>query len=88
MSKPYLEVTYRKGKPFAAYLYLDRRTGDVAARSERRDDFVVDYAGDGRPIGVELLRLTRVELPTLNEALSTAKGVLLVSEDLAPLTVA
>jgi len=28
MSNSYLEVTYRKGKPFAAYLYLDRRAGD------------------------------------------------------------
>ena len=56
MSKPYLEVTYRKGKPFAAYLYLDRRPGDSAVRSQRREDFVVDYAKDGRPIGVELIR--------------------------------
>jgi uncharacterized protein YuzE len=88
MGKPYLEVTYRKGKPFAAYLYLDRRSGDTAARSERREDFVVDYADDGRLIGVELLRLTRIELPALNEALSAARGVSLVSEDLAPLTAA
>jgi hypothetical protein len=43
MGRPYLEVTYCKGKPFAAYLYLDRRSGDNAARSERRDDFVVDF---------------------------------------------
>ena len=30
----YLEVIYRKGKPLAAYLYLPRRDGDTAARSE------------------------------------------------------
>jgi hypothetical protein len=88
MAKPYLEVTYRKGKPFAAYLYLDRQSGDVAARSERREDFVIDFAGDGRAIGVELLRLTGIELPALNEALVAVHGISLVSEDLAPLTAA
>jgi uncharacterized protein YuzE len=88
MSKPYLEVTYRKGKPFAAYLYLDRRSGDSAARSERREDFVVDYAEDGHPIGVELIRLSRVNLPALNEVLSASRSTALVSDDLAPLTAA
>ncbi len=32
MKEPYLEVTYRHGKPFAAYLYLPRRAGDRSAR--------------------------------------------------------
>ena len=88
MSKPYLEVTYRKGKPFAAYLYLDRRSGDSAARSERRDDFVVDFSDDGRPIGVELIRLRHIDLLVLNEVLSAAHAASLVSDDLAPLSAA
>jgi uncharacterized protein YuzE len=88
MSKPYLEITYRQGKPFAAYLYLDRRVGDTAARSDRRDDFVIDYAEDGRPIGVELIRLSRINLSMLNEILSAARTASLVSDDLAPLSAA
>ena len=28
MNQPYLEITYRRGKPLAAYLYLARREGD------------------------------------------------------------
>jgi hypothetical protein len=55
MNEPYLEVTYRKGKPLAAYLYLPRRTGDVSARVEPRGDgYLVDWAVDGRPIGIEM----------------------------------
>lgn len=88
MSKPYLGVTYRKGKPFAAYLYLDRRPGDSAARSQRREEFVVDYAADGRPIGVELIRLSQINLPIWNEVLSAAHATLLASDDLAPLSAA
>ncbi len=33
MKRRYLEVTFRKGKPFAAYLYLPRPTGTRAART-------------------------------------------------------
>jgi uncharacterized protein YuzE len=59
MAKPYLKVTYRGGKVLAAYLYVNRRPGDTAARSERQTDFVIDYSGDGRLIGVEYLRAAR-----------------------------
>jgi hypothetical protein len=88
MSKPYLEVTYRRGKPFAAYLYLDRRAGDKANRSERRDDFVVDYADDGRPIGIEFTRMSGVDLQAVNRVLAEAHAASLAAADLAPLSAA
>jgi len=51
-----LQVTYRKGRPFAAYIYLDRRPGEKTARSEEvGPEIVVDFAADGRPIGVEII---------------------------------
>lgn len=34
MKDRYLEVTFRKGKPLAAYLYLPRATGVKSARTE------------------------------------------------------
>jgi hypothetical protein len=88
MNKPYLEVTYRRGKPIAAYLYMDRRSGDKAVRSERREGFVVDFASDGRVIGVELIRLSDISLHALNEVLDAAKAVPLAADDLAPLSAA
>ena len=33
MKRHYLQVTFRKGKPFAAYLYLSRRSGVRVART-------------------------------------------------------
>ena len=51
-----LQVTYRKGQPFAAYIYLDHAPGQKAVRSEEvAPEIVVDYDGDERPIGVEIV---------------------------------
>ena len=51
-----LQVTYRKARPFAAYIYLDRRPGDTSARTEKvTADLLVDYAEDGRPLGIEIV---------------------------------
>ena len=51
-----LQVTYRKGRPFAAYIYLNRRPGDTSARTEQiTEDLLVDYADDGRPLGIEIV---------------------------------
>ena len=88
MSKPYLEVTYRDGKPFAAYLYLRRRPDEKAANTMREGDLLVDYAADGRPIGIEFTRVDSVDLPAVNEILERAHEVLLLPRDLAPLNAA
>jgi hypothetical protein len=51
----FLEVTYRDGKPIAAYLYLPRRPDDHSVRTRRFDrGLVMDLAEDGRPIGIEI----------------------------------
>ena len=88
MSEPYLEITYRKGKPFAAYLYLQRRPGDQSARSERHGTWVMDFAADGRPIGIEFTSLGAVDLPSLNQILRAAHHPELSLTDLAPLQAA
>jgi hypothetical protein len=51
-----LQVTYRKGRPSAAYIYLDRRPGTKSARTaELSPDIVVDFAPDDQPIGLEIV---------------------------------
>src|SRR5438067_1137806 len=53
MKRPYLEVTFRKGKPIAAYLYLPRPTGAKAIRTvEIRPNLLIDYSATGDPIGI------------------------------------
>ncbi len=88
MTQPYLEITYRKGKPFAAYLYLDRRPGDKSFRTERHETWIVDFAPDGRPIGIEFTRIGAVDLPGLNRILAAAHYPALSQTDLAPLQAA
>ena len=51
-----LKVTYRRGRPIAAYVYLPRQEGDRVATTERLDAAIlVDRASDGRAIGIEIV---------------------------------
>lgn len=88
MSRPYLEVTYRQGKPFAAYLYLERRSGDAAVKTERQGALLVDYSSDGRPIGIEFTQIGSVDPAAVNRVLAAAHQASLSPGDLAPLTAA
>jgi hypothetical protein len=88
MSHPYLEITYRKGKPFAAYLYLDRRSGDKSARTERHGPYVLDFTSDGRAIGIEFTQIAAIDLAELNRLLAAAHHPPMSSADLAPLQAA
>ena len=70
MKGSYLEVTFRKGRPIAAYLYLPRPTGARSAGTkELRPGVLVDYTADGAPIGVELTDPGHVEMGTVNDVL-------------------
>ena len=51
-----LQITYRKGKQFATYIYLSPRPGQKSARTEAAtEDLLIDYAKDGTPIGIEIV---------------------------------
>jgi hypothetical protein len=72
MTERSLQVTYRKGKVFAAYLHLSHRTGEKSAKTVPSSDglLVVDYARDGKPIGVEITAPAAVALERLNRLLA------------------
>jgi uncharacterized protein YuzE len=86
MKHSYLEVTFRKGRPLAAYYYLPRRDAD---RSDRTEDagggLLVDYASDGRAIGIEIVSPSRLNLSHLNELLVRLGQSAVDRSDLAPL---
>jgi len=88
MSKPYLEITYRDGKPFAAYLYLARQPGDRSARTERRGAFLIDFNREGRAIGIEFVTMGRINVEAVNRLLADLNQAALPASDLAPLTAA
>jgi hypothetical protein len=85
MSQRYLEVTFRRGKPLAAYLYLPRRMGDTSARVEPHGPgYLVDRTDDGRPIGVEMPSPSLVTVEGLNRVLSELNLDPVAPEEVAP----
>lgn len=89
MKHAYLEVTYRKGRPLAAYYYLPRHDGDRSARTERVDGgLLVDFADDGRAIGIEITSPSRLDLSALNALLVRLGHEGVRAEDFSPLVAA
>lgn len=89
MNEPYLEITYRHGRPLAAYLYLPRAPRDKSSRSERvAPGLIVDFRRDGRPIGIEITTPGRISLASLNRVLRGLGLPPAKRADLAPLLAA
>ena len=89
MKDRYLEVTYRNGKPFAAYLHLPRRTDERSVRSEEVEHgMVIDYGPSDHPIGIELTALEQVTSVRLNHVLKRLNLAPMREGELAPLSAA
>ena len=87
MKQRYLEVTYRRGRPLAAYLYLPRRAGVKSVRTvDVGNGLLIDYGPTDEPIGIELTAPGLITLHALNDALVQLGQPRLASEDLAPLS--
>lgn len=87
MDERYLEVTFRRGKPLAAYLYLPRRPGDKSARVEvHASGLLIDRADDGRAIGIEIPNPVAATLESMNQVLDELSEVPLTRNEVAPLT--
>ena len=86
MQEPYLEVTFRHGRPLAGYYHLPRATGARAARSKRVEPgLVIDYAEDGQAVGIEIIAPTHVTLEAFNAVLRDLGHGAIAECDLAPL---
>ena len=84
-----LEVTYRKGRPFAAYYRLPRREGDRVERSRVCEaGLVADLSPDGRPIGIEITAPDQLDAATFNRVLASLGLDAVDPAVLAPLTAA
>ncbi|MEO6594942.1 MAG: DUF2283 domain-containing protein [Planctomycetota bacterium] len=89
MKQEYLEVAFKEGRPLAAYYHFARREGDTSVRCEEAEGgLVVDYAADGRPIGIEITAPSRLVPSQFNELLTRLGHAPLAPEELAPLTAA
>jgi hypothetical protein len=89
MKAAYLEVTFRHGRPLAAYLYLPRRDGERSYRTARVEPgMVIDFNRRGTPIGIEITAPTRLTLTALNKVLRSLGLPAMKRADLAPLRAA
>lgn len=89
MKEPYLEVTFRHGRPIAGYLYLPRSSEDRSDRTARKDPgLVIDFNREGKPIGIEITAPGQVGLEDLNRVLAELGLPPLEGADLAPLKAA
>ena len=86
MTHPYLEISYRGGKPYLGYLYLKRRAS--VAKSTRIGQLVIDLDGEGKVIGIELFAFDAATIAALQSELRQ-RGVTNVTEsELRPLIAA
>lgn len=86
MRDHYLEVTYRKGKPLAAYLYLSAVSGARNVRTESRGaGLMVDYGLGDQAIGLEVTAPGRMTVSQINAVLRSLDLSPVREEDLPPL---
>ena len=89
MKEAYLEVTYRKGHPLAAYFYLPRDRRRKSVRTRRVDPgLIIDLAANGTPIGIEITAPDQLTLAILNRVLRELGCAPVRRADLAPLRAA
>jgi hypothetical protein len=72
VSTRYLNVTYRQGEPFAAYLQLTGGAKKDVARTRREQvGMLVDYDAAEVPIGIEFIAPSLLSLTTVNTLLAS-----------------
>ena len=89
MKHRYLEVTFRHGRPIAAYYYLPRRADQKSSRTQRVEPgMVIDFAADGQAIGIEITAPELLSLHALNAVLQQLGQAPATEADLAPVLAA
>ena len=89
MKQPYLEVTFRNGRPLAAYYHLPRRPGEKSVRTRRVEPgLVIDFAKSGRAIGIEITTPAKFSLVALNRVLRELGFAAATRGELAPVMAA
>ncbi len=86
MKDRYLEITYRKGKPVAAYLYLPRQPrAKVRRTSKAAEGVLIDYDKAGKPMGMEISAPAHVSWEAIKKVVVALNLPPISEEELAPL---
>lgn len=87
MTERSLEVTYRKGRAFAAYLHLAHATSERSAKMvpSLGGVLVIDFGTTGRALGIEITAPGSVSLERFNQVLVGLGETALTQRDFEPL---
>jgi len=89
MKERYLEVTFRHGRPIAAYYYLPRGADQKSVRTRRVEPgLIIDFASNDQAIGIEITAPDLVSLEGLNAVLQDLGHAPASKADLAPVVAA
>ena len=89
MAESYLEVTFRRDRPIAAYYYLPPCPCPKSYWTMLVDPgTVVDFSRSGKPIGIEITAPTKISLPAINRVLKDLGLAPVRRADFAPLLAA
>jgi hypothetical protein len=89
MKETYLEVTFRHGRPVAAYYYLPREAHQKSARTRRVEPgLIIDFSAEGQALGIEITAPSKVSLAALNAVLNDLGHAPASEADLAPVLAA
>lgn len=83
-----LEMTFRKGRAFAAYLRLEGALAQAARTEKITESLLVDFDEDGRAVGVEILSFDDDTVGRINDVLRSVGHPALSDHELAPLRAA
>lgn len=89
MRDRYLEVTFRKGRALAAYLYLSREPGTKSTRTEKvGSGLLADVGSDGELISLEFTAPQKADVSAVNAVLERFGLAAVTSEEVRPLQAA
>ena len=89
MKEAYLEVTYRHGRPLAAYFYLPSNGRPKSVRTRRvGPGLIIDLSAKGEPLGIEITAPAQLTVAALNRVLRDLGFAPVRRADLAPLRAA
>jgi hypothetical protein len=89
MKHRYLEITFRRGKPFGAYLYLPRNPPAKAASTvDEGRGLLVDFDRDRSPMGIEITAPALVTIADVNAILGRLGLATVPPSEWAPLRAA
>jgi len=70
MGYPKLKISWQRGKPSAAYLYLCEIKPGAAVRTQRCGEALIDFDRSGAVLGFELISITNESIESLREILA------------------